>query len=76
MVELSILFIDMQNGIRGGSQSWCRWRRTPGTWNCRIEGLHIADTSVFPDIISTHTVTMAGAVVVAEKCAQMILQRD
>jgi choline dehydrogenase-like flavoprotein len=39
-----------------------------------IEGLRIADTSIFPDIISTHT--MAGAVVVAEKCAQMILQRD
>ena len=39
-----------------------------------IDGLRIADTSIFPDIVSTHT--MAGAVVVAEKCAQMILQRD
>ena len=39
-----------------------------------IEGLRIADTSIFPDIVSVHT--MAGAVVVAEKCAQMILQRD
>lgn len=38
-----------------------------------IEGLRIADTSIFPDIISTHT--MAGAVVVAEKCAQIILSK-
>ena len=39
-----------------------------------IESLRIADTSIFPDIITTHT--MAGAVVVAEKCAQIILKRD
>lgn len=35
-----------------------------------VDGLRICDTSVFPDVTSTHT--MAGAVVVAEKCADMM----
>ncbi|KAJ7765510.1 alcohol oxidase [Mycena maculata] len=35
-----------------------------------IDGLRICDCSVFPDILSTHP--MAGAVVVAEKCADLI----
>ncbi|KAJ7593783.1 alcohol oxidase [Mycena floridula] len=35
-----------------------------------IEGLRVCDTSIFPDILTTHT--MAGAVVVAEKCADLI----
>jgi len=35
-----------------------------------IDGLRICDTSIFPDITSAHT--MAPAVVVAEKCADMI----
>ena len=38
-----------------------------------IDGLRIADTSIFPEIVATPT--MAPAVVVAEKCAQMI-QRE
>jgi len=37
-----------------------------------LRRLRIADTSIFPDITSTHT--MAGAVMVAEKCAQMIIR--
>ena len=39
-----------------------------------IDGLRIADTSIFPDIVSTHT--MAVAVVVAEKCALMIQAKN
>ncbi|TFK35047.1 alcohol oxidase [Crucibulum laeve] len=35
-----------------------------------ISGLRIADTSIFPDIVATHT--MAPAVMVAEKCATYI----
>jgi len=38
-----------------------------------VDGLRIADTSIFPDSVATPT--MAPAVVVAEKCAQMI-QRE
>jgi len=39
-----------------------------------IDGLRIADTSIFPDVVATHT--MAGAVVVAEKCALMIQSQN
>ncbi|KAJ8507737.1 hypothetical protein ONZ45_g9927 [Pleurotus djamor] len=35
-----------------------------------VQGLRICDTSVFPEIVTTHT--MAPAVVVAEKCADLI----
>ncbi|KAI0312498.1 alcohol oxidase [Amylostereum chailletii] len=35
-----------------------------------IRGLRVCDTSVFPEMIATHT--MAPAVVVAEKCADMM----
>ncbi|KAH9926558.1 alcohol oxidase [Epithele typhae] len=35
-----------------------------------VRGLRVADTSVFPEIIGSHT--MAPAVVVAEKCADMV----
>ncbi|KAH9938978.1 alcohol oxidase [Epithele typhae] len=35
-----------------------------------VKGLRIADTSVFPEIIGAHT--MAPAVAVAEKCADMV----
>ncbi|KAI0312853.1 alcohol oxidase [Amylostereum chailletii] len=35
-----------------------------------IRGLRVCDTSIFPDMIATHT--MAPAVVVAEKCADMM----
>lgn len=35
-----------------------------------VEGLRVCDTSIFPEIIGTHT--MAPAVMVAEKCADMI----
>ncbi|VDB84007.1 unnamed protein product [Peniophora sp. CBMAI 1063] len=35
-----------------------------------IEGLRIADCSIFPDVPATHT--MAPAVLVAEKCAELI----
>jgi choline dehydrogenase len=80
---------DMDNYIRENARSCLHYSSTcrmapeedpnPGVVDDElrvhgIEGLRIADTSIFPDIISTHT--MAGAVVVAEKCAQMILQRD
>ena len=77
---------DMDNYIRENARSCLHYSSTcrmapeddpnPGVVDDElrvhgIEGLRIADTSIFPDIISTHT--MAGAVVVAEKCAQMIL---
>ncbi|KAJ7830403.1 GMC oxidoreductase-domain-containing protein [Mycena leptocephala] len=35
-----------------------------------IDGLRVCDCSIFPDILSAHP--MAGAVVVAEKCADLI----
>ncbi|KAJ7432329.1 alcohol oxidase [Mycena latifolia] len=35
-----------------------------------IDGLRVCDCSIFPDILSVHP--MAGAVVVAEKCADLI----
>ena len=35
-----------------------------------IDGLRVCDTSIFPDILTTHT--MAGAVVAAEKCADLM----
>ncbi|KAJ7504323.1 glucose-methanol-choline oxidoreductase, partial [Mycena galericulata] len=35
-----------------------------------IDGLRVCDCSIFPDILSTHP--MAGAVVVAEKCADLL----
>ncbi|KAF4578647.1 hypothetical protein EYR40_001203 [Pleurotus pulmonarius] len=35
-----------------------------------IKGLRVCDTSIFPEIVSTHT--MAPAVMVAEKCADFI----
>ena len=68
---MSTLFIDMQDGPEEDPNPGVAYDelRVHG-----IEGLRIADTSVFLDIISIHA--MAGAVVVAKKCAQMILQRD
>jgi choline dehydrogenase len=35
-----------------------------------VEGLRIADASIFPDVIATHL--QAPVVMVAEKCADMI----
>ena len=35
-----------------------------------VGGLRVCDTSVFPEIIGSHT--MAPAVVVAEKCADLM----